>query len=269
MGDGPRLCWCKSTALCYGECVLPGREIPPSTARAQFTTTHWSVVLAAGQDTPDGRQALEPLCRTYWYPLYAYVRRRGYEPEEARDFTQSFFARLLEKDLLARASPERGRFRSFLLTAMQHFLADERDRASALKRGGGQSILSWEELTPEARYAAEPAENCSPDKLFERRWALTILDQAWNRLGEEYRAEGKGELFERLRQFISAEGSGLAYAEAATVLGMVENTVKSHVHRMRRRYRGLLRAEIAQTVADPADVADEIRHLLAVLGSPS
>jgi DNA-directed RNA polymerase specialized sigma24 family protein len=232
-----------------------------------FATTHWSVVLAAGQsDSPHAAAALEKLCRAYWYPLYAYVRRRGSGPEDAQDRTQSFFARLLEKDLLSRASPQRGRFRSFLLTALQNFLADEHDRALAHKRGAGQPLISLDALDGEARYALEPADEVAPDKLFERRWATTVLEQAWTRLELEYAGEGKADLFRELRRFNSAQESAPGYAEAAANLGLPENTVKSLVLRMRRRYRVLLRVEIAHTVADPAEVDEEIRYLLRVLG---
>jgi DNA-directed RNA polymerase specialized sigma24 family protein len=231
-----------------------------------FATTHWSVVLAAGQgDSPHAAAALEKLCRAYWYPLYAYVRRRGSGPEDAQDGTQSFFARLLERDLLSRASPQRGRFRSFLLTALQNFLADEHDRAVAHKRGAGQPLIALDALDGEARYALEPSDDVSPDKLFERRWATTVLEQAWRSLEAEYAAEGKADLFRELRRFNSALESAPGYAEVAGSLGLPENTVKSLVLRMRRRYRVLLRAEIGQTVADPEEVDEEIRYLLRVL----
>ena len=234
---------------------------------AQFTTTHWSVVLSAGQrDSPHAAAALEKLCRAYWYPLYAYVRRRGHSPEDAEDRTQSFFARLLEGNLLVRAAKERGRFRSFLLTALQNFLSDEHDRAIALKRGGGQPLISLDSLEGESRYALEPVDEVSPDKLFERRWATTVLEGAWTRLEAEYAADGKVDLFRELRRFNSARENAPAYAEAAGNLGLPENTVKSLVHRMRRRYRTLLRGEIAHTVVDPAEIDEEIRHLLRVLG---
>ncbi len=233
-----------------------------------FATTHWSVVLAAGQsDSPQAAAALEELCRAYWYPLYAYVRRRGAGPEDAQDGTQSFFARLLERDLLSRAAPQRGRFRSFLLTALQNFLADEHDRALAHKRGAGRPLISLDELDGETRYALEPADDVSPDKLFERRWATTVLEQAWTRLAAHYAAEGKADLFRELRRFNSAQEGAPGYAEAAHKLGLPENTVKSLVHRMRQRYRALLRAEIAHTVADPAEIDEEIRYLLRVLGT--
>ena len=241
--------------------------VSASASPGVFATTHWSVVLAAGQrDSPQAIAALEKLCRAYWYPLYAYVRRRGSGPEDAQDGTQSFFARLLERNLLSRASPQRGRFRSFLLTALQNFLADEHDRAAAHKRGAGQPLISLDALEGEARYALEPTDDVSPDKLFERRWATTVLEQAWSRLETEYAAEGKADMFRELRRFNSAQENAPGYAEAAAKLGLPENTVKSLVHRMRRRYRALLRVEIAHTVADPAEIDEEIRYLLRVLG---
>ena len=248
--------------------IHPGAvSVSASASHGVFATTHWSVVLAAGQgDSPHAAAALEKLCRAYWYPLYAYVRRRGSGPEDAQDRTQSFFARLLEKDLLSRASPQRGRFRSFLLTALQNFLADEHDRAVAHKRGAGQPLISLDALDGEARYALEPADEVSPDKLFERRWATTVLEQAWTRLELEYAGEGKADLFRELRRFNSAQESAPGYAEAAGNLGLPENTVKSLVLRMRRRYRALLRVEIAHTVADPAEIDEEIRYLLRALG---
>ncbi len=233
-----------------------------------FVTTHWSVVLSAGKrDSPEAATALEQLCRVYWYPLYAYVRRRGYGPDDAQDSTQSFFARLLERDLIARASAERGRFRSFLLATLQNFLADEHDRAAARKRGTGQPSVSLDALEGEARYALEPGHEISPDKLFERRWATTVLEQAWTRLEGQYAAEGKADLFRELRRFNSAQEGAPSYGESADKLGLPENSVKSLVHRMRRRYRTLLRAEIAQTVADPGEIDEEIRYLLRVVGS--
>jgi RNA polymerase sigma-70 factor (ECF subfamily) len=238
-----------------------------SATRSVFATTHWSVVLAAGQkDSPQAAAALEQLCRAYWYPLYAYVRRRGANPEDAQDRTQSFFTRLLEGDFLPRASSQRGRFRSFLLTALQNFLTDEHDRATASKRGGGQPLISLDALDGEARYTLEPADEVSPDKLFERRWATTVLEGAWMRLESEYAAESKVDLFRELRRFNSVQESAPGYAETASHLSLPENTVKSLVRRMRRRYRTLLRAEIARTVADPAEIDEEIRYLLRVLG---
>jgi DNA-directed RNA polymerase specialized sigma24 family protein len=252
---------------------MPNRKPEPAALSAHpgsglFATTHWSVVLAAGGTDPaHAAVALEQLCRAYWYPLYAYVRRRGYSAEDAQDGTQSFFARLLERNLLPRATPERGRFRSFLLTALQNFLADEHDRATARKRGAGQPPVCLDAMDGEARYALEPVDHLSPDKLFERRWAMTVLERAWMLLEAEYGAEGKADLFRELRRFNSAQDSAPGYGETGSRLGMPENTVKSLVHRMRRRYRTLLRAEITRTVADPVETDEEVRYLLRVLAN--
>jgi DNA-directed RNA polymerase specialized sigma24 family protein len=248
--------------------VVPGEDKDDLQRGGQFSATHWSVVLAAGQrDSPHAAAALEKLCHAYWYPLYAYVRRCGYNPEDAQDGTQSFFAKLLEGDLLPRAVPERGRFRSFLLTTLQNFLADAHDRANARKRGGGQPVISLDALDGEARYALEPANEISPDKLFERRWATTVLEGAWTLLEREYAADRKAGLFQELRRFNSAGEDAPGYSEAAGRLGLPENTVKSLVHRMRKRYRVLLRSEIARTVDDPAEIDEEIRYLMRVLGN--
>lgn len=232
-----------------------------------FATTHWSVVLAAREkDSAQAAAALEQLCRAYWYPLYAYVRRRGFSAEDAQDGTQSFFARILEGKILPRASSERGRFRSFLLTALQNFLADEHDRATAHKRGAGRLPVCLDALESETRYALEPIETLTPDILFERRWATTVLEEAWARLETEYKTEGKLALFRVLRRFNSVQESAPGYAEIGHQLRLPENTVKSLVHRMRRRYRALLRSQIALTVADSSEIDEEIRYLLRVLG---
>lgn len=231
-----------------------------------FATTHWSVVLAAGQkDSSQAAAALEKLCRAYWYPLYAFIRRSGKSPHDAQDFTQGFFAFILERDFLSKASPHRGRFRSFLLGSLKHFLSDAHDRANALKRGGANTSVSLDGLVAEERYATEPVDAMSPDKIFERRWAMTLLAQARSRLEEEYSVAGKRELYRELSRFDAAEGEGLSYAKAASQLSMPENTLKSAVHRLRRRYRELLREEIAQTVASPLEIDDEISYMLSVL----
>lgn len=223
--------------------------------------------MAAGdKDSASALAALEELARAYWYPLYAYVRRRGYGPEDAQDWTQSFFVRLLQGNLLPLASPQRGQFRSFLLRALQNFLADQHDRATTLKRGSGKPLIALDALEGEARYALEPVDDASPDSLFERRWAATVLEGAWKRLEAQYGADGKSGLFRELRRFNSAEEDAPGYAEAAGHLGIPENTVKSLVHRLRRQYRSLLRSEIARTVSDPAEVDEEIHYLLRVLG---
>lgn len=231
-----------------------------------FASTHWSVVLAAGQSASAGRQeALEQLCRAYWYPLYAFVRRQGYRPHDAQDLTQAFFERLLEKNYVGQANPGKGRFRSFLLGALKHFLADDWDKVRAQKRGGGQTVFSLDAEKAEGRYYLEPADNHSPEKIYERGWVLIVLEEAARRLGQEYAAAAKAALFEELRRFEPGEPDGLSYAEAAARLGMPENTLKSHVRRLRQRNRELVRAVIAETVATPAEVDEEIRHLLLVL----
>ena len=235
---------------------------------AVFATTHWSVVLAAGQqDTPQSTAALEELCRTYWYPLYAYVRRRGYSPEDAQDLTQEFFARLLARQCLSQADRRRGRFRSFLLSSLNHFLIDEWHKVRTQKRGGTQPILSLDELDPEARYRLEPADPADADRLYERRWAMTLLDRVLARLQEELTAAGRQDLFNQVLPFLLGEKTGRTYAEVAATLGSTEGALKMSVHRMRERYQELAREEIAQTVSRPEEVEEEIRHLRSVLSS--
>jgi len=233
-----------------------------------FATTHWSVVLAAKQgDSSESAAALEKLCRTYWYPLYAYLRRRGCDEHDAQDLTQGFFAQLLERRSIQGVEREKGKFRSFLLASLNYFLADQRDRASAQKRGGGRQVLSLDTQEAEQRYCLEPADERSPEKIFERQWAMTLLDQVLARLTQEFSDAGKLELFQRLQPFL-VEGTGEeTYAGVAQAVGMTEEAVKKAVQRMRRRYHQLFREEIAQTVASPAEVDEELRHLCAVLGS--
>lgn len=232
-----------------------------------FATTHWSVVLAAGGSaSPQAGEALEKLCHTYWYPLYAYVRRQGHSPEDAQDLTQEFFARLLEKQFFRQARPERGRFRSFLLTSLKHFLVNQWHRATARKRGSGQTPVPLDTVLAERLYSREPARDLAADKLYERSWALALLEQVRARLRKEYAAEGRSDRFEIVEQFLPGEESGLSYVEAARQLGMAEGTLKSDVHRFKQRYRQVLRAEIAHTVTRPQDVDEELHHLLAVLG---
>jgi RNA polymerase sigma-70 factor (ECF subfamily) len=231
-----------------------------------FVTTHWSVVLAAGRgDSTRARDALAELCRSYWYPLYAYTRRRGCSPHDAQDLTQEFFARLLERQDLAQVSPERGRFRSFLLASLNHFLANEWDKARAAKRGGGQPLLRLDGASAEGRYALEPAGDDTPETLFDRQWALTLLERVLARLREEFGAAGKTRLFDRLKDSMAGERGDAGYAQAAAELGMTEGNVKVAVHRLRKRYRERLREEIAQTVVSPAEVEEEIRHLFTAL----
>lgn len=239
----------------------------PGGGPAQFATTHWSVVLSAGAPDFAGQaEALEKLCRTYWYPLYAYVRRRGHGPEDAQDLTQEFFARLLKKNYPAQADRAKGKFRSFLLLTLNHFLADEFDRANSRKRGGGQVFVSLDQTAAEGRYCREPADDLSPEKLFERRWAQSILENAVKRLREEYAAENQTQACAVLQAFEPGEQATLSYEEAAARLGISESALKSKVHRLRRRHRELVREEIAQTVCTPAEIDEELRHLLAALG---
>ena len=233
-----------------------------------FATTHWSVVLTAGRsDITCAGAALEKLCRAYWYPLYAYVRRRGHSPEDAKDLTQEFFMRLLKHNWIGRADRQKGRFRSFLLSAMNHFLADEWDKARAQKRGGGVMPLPIQFDTAETRYTHEPADNITPEQNYERRWAMALLEEVLRQLRSEYEQEGRMELFAALHSCLVGDRTSQPYAELAVKLGVSEGTVKSAVHRLRQRYRQLLREEIAQTVAEPGEVDEELRHLFVVLGS--
>ncbi len=235
---------------------------------ASFCTTHWSVVLAArDRDSSRAEQALADLCQTYWYPLYAYIRRRGNGPCEAEDLTQGFFERLLEKHYLGDIQPGVGRFRSFLLTALNHFLANEWDRGQTRKRGGGRVIFSIDDRDAESRYRYEPADIATPDTLFERRWAFTVLDRVLSRLGDEVCAGQPADLFDHLKPFLSGDPPGASYRDISRRCGIKDGTLRVTVHRLRRRYRELLRAEIGNTVDDPAEIDDEIRHLIAVVGA--
>ena len=223
--------------------------------------------MQAGTDSPQAHQALETLCRNYWYPLYAYVRRQGHSAHDAQDLTQAFFARLLEKNYLADVQREKGRFRSFLLASLKHFLANEWDREQALKRGGGKRLIALDEDSAESRYKLEPKDEVSADKIYERRWALTLLDQVLAKLRGEFERDDKLEQFETLKQYLSAGRTSVSYAQAADKLGMNEGAIKVAVHRLRKRYRELLRAEIAQTVATASEVEAEIRYLFAALSA--
>lgn len=238
----------------------------PSVAGRWFATTHWSVVLAAGQpDSPQAVEALELLCRTYWYPIYAYVRREGHSAPDTQDLTQGFFAQLLARRSLGGVDPRKGRLRSFLLAAVRHYLADQRDHARALKRGGGAEVLSLDAEDAETRYRLEPAESMDAERIYERRWAITLLDQALSRLRGESATAGRAAQFERLRSFVAGEND-VSCAEAAAALGMTEGAVKSAIHRLRLRYRELVREEIAGTVTDASEIDAEIRHLITVVG---
>ncbi len=231
-----------------------------------FVTTHCSVVLTAGsRDTTRAQAALEKLCRAYWYPLYAYVRRRGQSVEDAQDLTQEFFARVLERNWLARADQAKGRFRTFLLTAMERFLANEWDKVRALKRGGGFRNIPIQLDTAETRYGVEPADTHTPEQAFEYRWALALLDEVIGQLEAEFRARDQADLFKALKPCLVGNRASQPYAELAARLGMEEGAVKVAVHRLRQRYRELLRAEIANTVDSPGQVDAEMRHLFNVL----
>lgn len=232
----------------------------------QFVTTQWSLVLSAGHDSaPDARAALEQLCRTYWYPLYAFLRRSGHPDPDAEDLIQSFFARLIEQDWLATADPAKGRFRSFLLVCLKRFAGGEARKAEAQKRGGRSVMISLDDGSAAQRYAAEMAEGLAPDEVYDRRWALTLLEQAWDRLRQECRATGKLALCEHLRAAQDGGSEAPCYATLAASLNLTESALKSALFRLRARYREVLRQEVTQTVSDPREVDDEIRHLLEVL----
>jgi RNA polymerase sigma factor (sigma-70 family) len=223
------------------------------------------VVSAGRNDTPHARNALEKLCRTYWFPIYAFVRRQGHSPHDSQDLTQEFFARVLGKNYFADADPSKGRFRSFLLASLKHFLANEWDKSRAQKRGGGQVLIPIDVAAAETSGGFEPADHVTAEKIFERRWALTLLDQVLRRLRAEYVREERENLFEQLKPTLTEASRTVGYAEIATRLGTTEGAVKAAVHRLRQRYREVLRAEIADTVANPGEVEDEIRNLFAAL----
>jgi RNA polymerase sigma-70 factor (ECF subfamily) len=234
--------------------------------RGGFATTRWSLVLAAGdRDAPDAAEALAELCRAYWYPLYAYVRRWGRNPQDAQDLTQEFLTRVIERQYLRQADPGRGRFRSFLLASLKHFLSNERERERALKRGGGVAVLPFEIETAEGRYQCEPADEETPDRLFERRWALELLVRVLDRLRAEQEQAGRLGFFETVRDLLTEGRADQPYAGLAASLGMSEGALRVAVHRLRRRYGELLRQAIGETVADPAEVDEEIRYLFAAL----
>jgi DNA-directed RNA polymerase specialized sigma24 family protein len=231
-----------------------------------FATTHWSVVLSAGQsNSGQAVEALEKLCRTYWYPLYAYVRRQGHSPEEAQDLTQDFFARFLAKDYLHEVDRSKGRFRSFLLAAMKHFLANEWDRSRAQKRGGRIHFVPLENEAAERRYQGELATELSPDKLYEQRWACVLLEQVMEHLERDFDAGGQSELFRALKPFLVGDHPEKNYAGLAVKLYASEAALKMKVQRLRHRYQSLLRQEIANTLGSPDEVEDEIRYLFSVL----
>ena len=231
----------------------------------QFTTTHWSAVRIAGSDSaPGAKEALENLCRAYWYPLYAYVRRKGYSEEDAKDLTQQFFARLLQGDRLALADPTRGRFRTFLLTALNHFLINEWVKTGRDKRGGAFEFVPLHTDEADNLYTAEPADTRTPETVYEQRWAAAVMKQAFDKLAAEYGGD-RARLFEALKPFIWGDKAGASYAEIGIALGLNEGAVRVAVHRLRRSYRDLLRQEIAQTVTSPEEVDDELRYLIEIV----
>lgn len=235
---------------------------------SQFATTHWSIVLAASSpESTRYQEAIEILCKTYWFPLYAYLRRRGYDRHQAEDCIQGFFASLLEKQGLRLADSDRGKFRSYLLGALKHFMADERDRIRTQKRGGNCRVFSLDFDSGEAQYAPEPSHQLSPDKLFERSWALTVLRGAVNKLEAEWSAMGKQELFQHFVVFLAPAEETVSYRDMASKLSMSEASVKTAIYRMRKRYRDLLRGEVAQTVANEEQIEDELRELFAAFSS--
>ena len=234
-------------------------------AGSAFTTTHWSVVLEAQGESPAAQEALEKLCRMYWRPIFAFLRRQGIAPTEAEDLTQGFFAELLERRSLDAVRKEKGRLRSFLLGGLKYFLANEDRRAMAIKRGKGQRSIPLEEWRAGERIELEPADPMTPDQIYERRWALTVLERVLSRLKDEYLSADNAALFDSLKELLPDEPGSLSQAEIATRLGMTENAVRQAFYRFRQRYQSLLREEIAHTVATPGDIEDELRHLIAVL----
>jgi len=234
--------------------------------RGEFPTTHWSVVLQVGSgDSPHAAAALEQLCRDYWYPVYAFVRRRGYRPEDAQDLTQEFFCRLLTKHWFDQADRGRGRFRSFLLASLEHFLTDEWHKVRTEKRGGGQPLLPLDWAAEEARYRREPADQLDAERLYERRWALTLLDRVLERLRQERGAGDERDTFDQVLPLLVGERGGRTYADVARRLGTTEGALKMTVHRLRQRYRELMRDEIAQTVTTPEEIAEEMHYLRMLL----
>ncbi len=232
---------------------------------ARFATTHWTMVLEAkDRESADASKALEELCAAYWYPLYAFARKSGIDADEAKDLTQQFFQQLLEKQFLDSVHPSKGKFRSFLLVTFKNLIKSEWRRAHAQKRGGGQQILSIDEQDPEGRYRCEPEDDTTPDQLYERHWAQTLVARAIARLKEEWESQGKP--FEKLKVYLLGQKGTIPFAEMATDLGTTENALKATVHRMRRRYGEIFRSEVALTVEDPTEVDAELRHLLGALG---
>lgn len=245
----------------------PDDSSMPATGRgAQFAATSWTVVMAAKQTgSPGAGEALEKLCETYWYPLYSYVRRKGNDPHKAQDLTQEFFFRLIRENYLGAVDRRRGKFRSFLLAAMNHFMSNQRDYERAAKRGGGQTVFSLDETDAEDRYLREPASTLSPEKIFERSWFLTLFDQALARLRTEQEAAGRGEVFEHLKQFVVDDAAAGDYNAAARKVGMTANAVAVTVHRWRERYKRLVHDEVVRTVADPSEIEEELHRFFKVM----
>ena len=241
---------------------------PPSDAGLEkcFRTTHWSVVLAAGDENSGQRsEALARLCQTYWLPVYAFVRKRGHSPDRAKDLTQDFFGNFLEKNSVSRAARERGRFRSFLMTSVENFLRNAHERAQAQKRGGGRPPVSLDDQDAEGRYLAEPAAELDPAREFELRWALTVLQRVMQRLREEYLENGQGDLFDALQAHLWGDADSIPYPQVAERFGLTAANVKITAHRLRQRYRELLREEISHTVAQPGEIDEEIRYLMRIV----
>jgi RNA polymerase sigma factor (sigma-70 family) len=248
---------------------MPGKTDTNSTPAdtSRFATTHWSLVLAAGApDASHHRQALQALCRAYWFPLYAYLRRRGHNTHQAEDHTQAFFTRLLEKGSLAQADSARGKFRTFLLSSLKNFLSDEWDRAHALKRGGHRQALPFEMADAETRYTSETSADLSAEKQFEKSWALTVLQRAFTRLQSEYDDTDRQRLFDHLKERLTGDQDCLPYGKIATTLDMTEVAVKSAAYRLRQRYGDLVRSEIGQTCGSPDEIDDELQAMFAALG---
>jgi RNA polymerase sigma-70 factor (ECF subfamily) len=244
--------------------VSPGEDAGQGEV-APFTTTHWSVVLKAQGDSPAAREALEKLCRTYWRPIYSFLRRQGIGPDEAEDLTQGFFALLLERKDLNTVRKEKGRLRSYLIVSLKNFLTDESRYAMAIKRGKGQRLIPLEELGVDERIQMEPPDLMTAEQIYEHRWASTVLDHVLSRLKDQYQAAGHAALFDSLKQLLPDEPGAPSQADVAAQLGMTENAVRQAFHRFRRRYQLLLREEIAHTVATPSDIEDELRHLISVV----
>ena len=255
---------------CYDDGMSPGDDSAAGPDSARFVTTDWSVVLKAGRrSSPDSDQALASLCRVYWYPLYAYVRRRGQSAEDAQDLTQEFFSRLLDRVFLRNADQDRGRFRAFLLTVFKRFLASEHAKQQTQKRGGALKRLSIDFDAGEDRYRCEPTDDWTPEKIYERRWAFTLLDQVLVRLRDEYVVSGKQELFKHCEAHLTNSADGPGYRETSTVLQMSEGAVRVAVHRMRQRYRALLKVAVAETVDEAEDVDTELAYLRSAIRGDS